>query len=69
MEAKLKKLRKRHTTRKLISGENERLMFKEFWDALTENSPKALKEFKVFIHLRYYYFHTEDYLSAGGTWS
>lgn len=25
-------------------------MFKEVWDAITENSPKNLKEFKVFYH-------------------
>ena len=62
MEAKLKKLRGgivlvKPEDKKLIEETyNEKInqwrkhkrMFKELWDAITENSPKDLKEFKVY---------------------
>lgn len=40
-------------------------MFKEVWDAITENSPKNLKEFKVFCNFDsfMFYFSCIDFTS------
>lgn len=65
MEEKLTKLRQGVTLvnpeeRKAVEGiyletvnqwRRRKRMFKDVWDAITENSPKDLKEFKVFIKL------------------
>lgn len=89
MEAKLKKLRSgvilvKPEDKKVIEETyNEKLsqwrkrkrMFREVWDAITENSPKDLKEFKVIIHLLIaspfivIVFPLKNYLFAGRTWS
>lgn len=65
MEEKLTKLREGVTLvspeeRKAVEGmyfetvnqwRRRKRMFKDIWDAITENSPKDLKEFKVHLKL------------------
>lgn len=41
-------------TEALSQWRRRKRMFKDIWDAITENSPKDLKEFKVFYKLIVY---------------
>ena len=62
---------------KINQWRKRKRMFKDLWDAITENSPKDLKEFKVFqmgrpfsifaIFLPFIFFHGTC-LFAGGAW-
>ena len=39
-------------------------MFKELWDAITENSPKDLKELKVFVSsLLFFFIYIKPYIN------
>lgn len=92
MEEKLKKLRsgvvlvkpedkkviEETYSQKINQWRKRKRMFKELWDAITENSPKDLKEFKVFqmghpfsMHCHipsiHFFFHGTC-LFAGGAW-
>lgn len=63
---------------KISQWRKRKRMFKDLWDAITENSPKDLKEFKVlyiFTYCKAYVFQVvqvvsdSGYVFAGGTWN
>lgn len=48
-------------TNKISQWRKRKRMFKDLWDAITENSPKDLKEFKVFS-MFYLYFTSSKHI-------
>lgn len=49
VKAEDKKVIEETYAEKINQWRKRKRIFKELWDAITENSPKDLKEFKVFL--------------------